>query len=74
MQVKKVDYYDDWNSLVNGANTESLCGFNDWRVPKKEELRSIVHYGTHKPSIDTAYFPNTVSSSFWSSSPNSSNS
>ncbi len=71
---KEGTYYNDWNSLVNGAKNASLCGFNDWRVPKKEELRSIVHYGRHNPSIDTAYFPNTVSSSFWSSSPNSYNS
>ena len=66
---KEGRYYDGWDSLVNGAKNASLCGFNDWRVPKKEELRSIVHYGTHNPSIDTAYFPNTVPSSFWSSSP-----
>jgi hypothetical protein len=62
-------YYDDWDSLVNGSNSEALCGYSDWRVPTIEELQSIVNYNRTGPSIDTAYFPNTVSSDFWSSSP-----
>ena len=68
---KEDDYYDDWNSLVNGSNKGSgLCGFTNWKVPTREELRSIVHYGKTSPSIDTDYFPNTPSFSFWSSSYN----
>ncbi len=63
-------YYDDWNSLVDGSNTERLCGYSDWRVPNINELRSIVHYGTYNPAIDTQYFPNTTASGYWSSSPN----
>ncbi len=31
-----------------------------------EELRSIVDYSTHNPSIDEAYFPNVMSSYYWS--------
>ena len=65
------DYYDDWNPLVNGSNTGfGLCGFTNWKVPTREELRSIVHYGKTSPSIDKDYFPNTVSYTFWSSSYN----
>ena len=42
----KGDYHDNWSSLVTGSNNESLCGFSTgWRVPTREELRSIVHYG-----------------------------
>jgi hypothetical protein len=51
------------------VNTQGLCGANDWRLPKKEELRSIVHYGRTNPSIDTDYFPNTRSNWYWSGSP-----
>ena len=67
-------YFDDWNSLVNHANNINLCGFNDWRVPEREELRSIVNYGTFNPSIDVNYFPNTVGNFYWSSSPLANNS
>ena len=63
------DYYDDWNDLVNFTNSEQLCGFSDWRVPSRQELRSIVDYSHTNPSIDSDYFPNTRSSSYWSASP-----
>ena len=62
-------YYDDWDVLVNGANSTKLCGFDDWRVPDIEELRSIVDYSRTNPSIDADYFPNTASSRYWSASP-----
>ncbi len=63
------DYYSDWDTLINGSNDESLCGFSDWRVPTLIELSSIAHKGTFNPAIDTNYFPNTQSADYWSSSP-----
>ena len=63
------DYYDDWNSLVNGSNNEVLCGVSDWRVPVVSELSSIINRGSINPSIDTNYFPNAVTKFFWAASP-----
>ena len=77
------DRYDDWNKLVDAANSEQLCGFSDWRVPDLYQLASLVRCrgGSYKnlddgcsgsyqrPTIDTDYFPNAQSSWFWSSSP-----
>jgi hypothetical protein len=63
------NYYDDWNVLVNDANTNALCGFRDWRVANITELRSILHLGKKNPAIDQNYFPNTKSKWYWSSSP-----
>ncbi len=63
-------YYNDWDELVNGSNTgNGLCGFTDWRVPTVDELTGLANYGTFNPAIDTNYFPNTVSTWFWSASP-----
>jgi len=62
-------YYDDWDVLVDGSNSESLCGYSDWRVPNITELKSIVHLGVFNPAIDTEYFPNTDARGYWSSSP-----
>jgi len=62
-------YYTDWNALVNGSNSEVLCGFSDWRVPTTLELRSLVNMGRSGPAIDVNYFPNTPAENFWSASP-----
>ncbi len=62
-------YYNDWDVLVNGTNSESLCGFNDWRVPNSTELMGIVDNSVYNPSIDTNYFPNTNSLFYWSALP-----
>jgi len=60
-------YYDDWNTLIEGSNNNSLCGLNSgWRVPNRYELRSIVHLG-YSPKIDGGYFP-MMASFVWSSS------
>ena len=54
-------------AAVNAA--PGLCGFTDWRLPSRRELKTIVHIGGASPAIDTTYFPNTPAAVFWSSSP-----
>jgi hypothetical protein len=56
-------------TLATTVNQTGLCGAKDWRVPNRQALQSLVYYGRVNPVIDTDYFPNTVSSRFWSSSP-----
>jgi hypothetical protein len=71
-----------WNEAMKLS--VSFAGHNDWRLPIKEELMTLVfcsdgEYGedgscknmtdvTH-PAINSMYFPNTEVSSYWSSSP-----
>lgn len=59
------------NALPSG---EALCGFRDWRLPMVDELQTLAHTGVSSPAVDSAYFPNTVSAGYWSSSPISLNS
>jgi len=62
--------FNDWDELVEIANSAALCSYSDWGVPTRIELSSIVAKDRSDPTIDTDYFPNTLSSStFWSSSP-----
>jgi len=54
---------------VNALNQgQGLCGADDWRMPSREELRSIVDYGSYNPVINTNYFINTQSHWYWSAS------
>jgi hypothetical protein len=60
-------------SAVTLAKAKSYCeklslgGKNDWRLPTRNEMQSIVDYTRFNPAIDTAYFPDTVSSEYWTS-------
>lgn len=56
----------DTYAYVAAVNKIGWCGFKNWRMPNKEELRSLVSYDRVDPAIDSAYFPNTKGD-FWSS-------
>jgi hypothetical protein len=65
-------YYSDWDLLVDGSNTETLCGYSDWRVPTRKELESILSHDRGPPMIDTQYFRgiNLIDPmSFWTANP-----
>lgn len=64
--------YGNWTTYANttlpdATNAASRCGYSTgWRLPTVRELFSIVHRGAANPAIDTAYFPGTISSVYWS--------
>jgi hypothetical protein len=57
----------DTEDFINALNNSSFGGYSDWRMPTLKELSTLVDYSTYDPAIDTAIFPNTVSSYYWSS-------
>jgi len=59
---------DTW-SFVNAVNESKLCGYDDWRVPTRDELFSISDLGKSKspPTINTDFFPNAQAAEYWSS-------
>jgi len=58
----------DTHRLVKTVNAEGLCGAHDWRLPRREELRSLVDYLVPYPgpTLDTRAFPNAVGQFHWS--------
>lgn len=49
------------------ANAASYKGHDDWRLPNRTELESLVDLSTSDPAIDTDAFPNTPSNWHWTS-------
>jgi hypothetical protein len=59
----------DWQAALAYCDGLSLGGYDDWRLPDRNELQNIVDYGRDSPSIDPTAFPGTTSGTYWSSSP-----
>jgi Protein of unknown function (DUF1566) len=59
----------DTEGFVATVNLVGLCGHSDWRVPHLKELESLLDFGSSIASIDVGYLPNTLASTYWSSSP-----
>ena len=59
------------HAYIYEINRKKLCGSTEWRLPSREELRSIVDYHIKYPgpTINTEFFPNTLNQFYWSSVP-----
>ena len=62
----------DLEAALALANREAKATRQAWRLPKVEELSSIVDTSRKDPSIDTDVFPGTPGSAFITSSPDGS--
>jgi len=55
-----------WVEAISYCEALTLGGNDDWRLPNKKELLSIVDYNTYNPAISSV-FQNTTSNDYWSS-------
>ena len=60
----------NWEQALAYCEGLNLGGHTDWRLPAKKALRSLVDFSRVDPAIDTTYFPDVVSSFYWSSTSN----
>jgi hypothetical protein len=56
----------NWQTAINRCEALTLGGYDDWRMPNHNELRSLVDFSRYDPAIDPA-FKYVVSDSYWSS-------
>ncbi|HLF31403.1 MAG TPA: DUF1566 domain-containing protein [Xanthomonadales bacterium] len=58
----------DTAAYVTAVNAAGLCGFDDWRMPSRDELGSISdpRKSAVPPSINLRYFPHTQPGEYWS--------
>lgn len=54
-----LDYCE--NSLTD------LGGKDDWRLPNRSEIQSLVDFNRYDPAVDTTFFPDVYSTYYWSS-------
>lgn len=59
----------DTQAYVDAVNAQGLCGANDWRLPAAAELAGILSLDRYAGAIDTDYFPHTMPSEYWTSTP-----
>jgi hypothetical protein len=69
----------DTEKYVSAVNAAGLCGRNDWRLPTREELQSIVNISQFNtaPRYDIDFFANpppSLSQAHWTSTPDASSS
>lgn len=61
--------WDQANTYCSTNNLDNIEGHNDWHLPSKDELMSIVNYGK-SPAIDLTVFRSAKSSNYWTDATN----
>lgn len=63
-----------WQQALDYASSLTLCGFADWRLSNRKELRSLVNYNlannlaNNAATLNTLGFSNVQAAGYWSSS------
>jgi pimeloyl-ACP methyl ester carboxylesterase len=57
-----------WQQALDSANSLTLCGYSDWRVPNRKELASLVDLSQYNPTLPPGHpFDNAQAGNYWSS-------
>jgi formylglycine-generating enzyme required for sulfatase activity len=57
----------NWELALNYAESLSMAGYGDWRLPNVKEMQSLNDEAISNPSVDQSFFPAFASEKCWSS-------
>ena len=60
------EVYGDWDLVISYANSDNICGFNNWRVPTAAELQQLYADAGNFSKLQTL-IPNILAQAYWSS-------
>lgn len=55
-----------WNGAIDFCNALSFAGYDDWRLPSRKELISLVDYGQYSPALPTGHPFSGTGRRYWS--------
>lgn len=58
-----------WDAALTAADLHVQDGAEDWRVPNRNELASIVEDRCHGPALNGTVFPDAADGAYWTGSP-----
>ena len=58
-----------WGEAQKLAHLEEFAGYDDWRLPNKNQLDSIIEGRCVVPAVNLKVFPSTQATFYWTSSP-----
>ena len=69
MYSKNCYWGEDCNtkSFIDDINEAQLCSYSNWRLPTRDELKTIINYYGDDILIDLDFFPNTQKKTYWTS-------
>lgn len=57
-----------WADAVERCTSLALGGEQNWRLPTREEMLTLIDRNRRDPAIDTAFFPKTRTTAYWTAS------
>ena len=57
----------DWEEALTSCEGDTFAGYDDWRLPNRNELQSLLDYTWYDPSADQDFFGDAVPTYYWSS-------
>lgn len=58
-----------WSEALDAAESHVQDAHDDWRLPNRNELVSILESRCYLPAVDDLVFPDAPSGGYWTSSP-----